>query len=1340
MATDFNSYSISSGKGSLAKGYTAAYRKRLEDEEEKAAEQALIEAQKQQEEQKKEDSKPWYQKAAEATGNFVKDAAVDVYEKVRDSVVGIKDTIEGSVAANANLKDTEKYLADQKVLMDELDKATGGKTSDEDPAAWEKPEVKEIQRKLNKLALENGSGGYLTEEQKKAAGADQSVIDEGNKKRADRKKEFDEAQAVDPLKTAAATAETFLNVATLGTGTAVKGGLKQGGKQVAKGLLKEGGEQLAKQGGKTVLKTAARGAAEGAVFSGAAGVTDAIVKDKDPEDAVGDIARSAIFGGLLGGASAGIAKGLQVRKGNKIVAAREAAEAADNAAIDSSAAKLADELTLDAKRPLRDVPDEELRKSIDDFQAATGRTQDDFKAYQQVKDELSTRERTAYFEKGGKTVEDAQKALDDFDAGNLPDTAYQPAAPVKNAEEIVNRQDLPVEIKNAASEIDNDRVMISQQMDELMSPMTKEVEIQKLDEMYAMKQADIEKMNPVRAQREFQKLDDEYAAALDDLDARELADAPKVQEYQQMLDTIATREQNLILDTNTLMKSAPDTFRDINPAEQAAQRAVLESDLNTAKRFTEPAAIVDEVSASPDPVKSFNRNPDAPTAFKEELTKQMDEMPNTPEVEANFKNIQGAKLGALRLMSPSQVLESMGLRGKDLDLHSNILKAESAVNAANKADSEILTRINAILPNNKQAQTQIVEYLEGTRKTLDIGDAQSAEMIRSFLDEKRAGLEKLGFGTIDDYFPHIFDKNDPDVQRLFKGKTTGKISFDNLKQRLGESDEYSRDIMDVLTRYTQGYNNKVHLEPALKPLSDLKTQVRLQNAEAKWIDGYIDQLKGFDKSNAADSYNQFMDGVFEKMGLEAKVGQNHYAQTLGTQRMVSAIATMGLNPGTAIRNMTQMVNTVADIGPKYSTVGMVDGLRMLKSKAGRMELQKAGILEGGVSQNYFDAITKPGVRGRAKKGVDGAVKGMMSLIHGTDVMLRAQAYAGAKAQAIAKGMTGEAAENYAIRKVIDTQFITSRVDMPLAFNGQGVRSLTQLATFSGKQAGFLKRMGVKMVKGADGQGFNIKDTGQVLAGVASAWAAVELLKPVLGMRETEFIPFYDQIAPFAGAITGNENIQGGDSLYRSPLVRLLAGDGKSKTGLIQALQEGDIGKFWEDNWSQIVPGGTQLKKTTEGIGTTTTGESRNASGKLRYLQDMDIDSQLKASLFGQYVTEAGQNWISEGFPTLSESQTAKVDQQVSRDAKEQYVDFYKARKKAKGRQEAYDEVKAAAKSGDYNRAARVAKEYNDKVTNSMKEYWANHQEMPEELRDEMLSNLYINVNRVVKNAKDDEND
>lgn len=1095
-------------------------------------------------------------------------------------------------------------------------------------------------------------------------------------------------------------------------------------------LLAGGGKATAKE----VLKVAGKDAA---LFGGA----DAASATASTYGETGDVAKSLETGAKTGLLSAVTQGGLDIggaALGRAISGPGKKVDDVVEPTVKTDNAPTVEESTTQFSK----IDDDELAKQIEQFQSGerTANTEADYARYQELKDEAQFRvdqKDKQDFEGNGlpNTPEEAQKALEAFDAGDMPDTAFKPRkAEIKSVAEIFADDQIPPQIRSAAQEVMDDQGKVNTMLDGLMNDKKYESSHREMDQAYNARLREISTYPEPRQIAEREKLDTQYKDDLAELEMLRTKDLPEVEQYNEMADMLEQREQQVVADTNLLIENNPDTFRVPDEAEVAAQRQPLVDNLEQAKRFNEPSRVVEQVANASDPVKAYDRNPDAQVAMKKEVTDQVDAIPNTDVVEKNFKST-GTAYAILRAMSPSQVLEKMGLRGKDIDLHSNILKAESAVNRANKADSKVLSEIATLIPNNKQAQKAIIEYIEGSRKTLDLGDQKAAETVKAFLDEKRAGLEKLGFKTLDEYFPHIFDMKDPEVIRLFKGKQSGEINFGNLKSRLSESDDYSRDIMDVLTTYTSGYNRKVYLEPAIKPLADLRKQVELSGAEAKWADDYVKQLTGLDTSTIGDAYNQMMDKVFKKVGIEGAVGKNHYTATLGTQRMISAAATMGLNPGTAIRNLTQMVNTVAEIGPVHATTGALDGLRLLGTKAGRAELQRVGILEGGVSQNYFDAITKPGVRGRIAKGRDNSVKGLMAMIHMTDVSLRAQAYAGAKSLAAAKGMTGEAAENFAIRKVVDSQFITSRVDMPLAFSGQGVRSLTQLATFSGKQAGFLKRMGVKMVKGADGEGFRMADAGAVLSAVLAAGVATEALKPLLGFRETEWVPFYDQIAPLAGAITGEE-VQGGDSLYRSPLVRLLAGDGKSKTGLIQAIQDGgDMQAFWEDNWSQLVPAGTQIKKSTEGYETTTTGESRNSSGKIRYLQNTDPDSVLNASIFGQYSTENGRNWIKEGFPTLSESQTEKVDAQSSRSVKEQYADFYTAIKKADGRQDAYDEVKAAALTGNQTRAAQAAQAYNQKLIDAEAEYRSKHDELPQKLQDE-LDGMRINVSKITNNTKD----
>ena len=1152
----------------------------------------------------------------------------------------------------------------------------------------------------------------------------------------------------------------------VGTGAKVafKQGIKAGAKEAAeaygKSVAKKTVKELTEVGAKELVKQTVKSTAVGTGTGAALGAGIAVAQGGDVEDAAWEGARRGAAGGFIGSpfdldvksATKGEFDAKATPKGledidataGKVVDELDAAKAADEA-----------QLKLNKERPFNKIDDAELDAQIEAFGRNENRTDDiigDYKRQQQLLDEKAARQmeadRVAFTENGlPNDVAGAQKALDDFNNGDLPDTALRPReANIESTAQIFADESIPIEIRNAAQEVMDDLAQAENVQKTLMNDVKYERAHIDMDNAYRERLAQIQEMPEPRYIQERQKLDTQYQDDLAELEMIREKDLPEVQQYNEIIDRLKQREQRIVSDVNTLIKERPDDFRIPDEAEVAARRTELESNLESAKRFNEPAKQVEEISERADPVAAVNRDAEAQASFKQEASTQVDEMAET--VKSKFKNIVGAKLGMLRVMSPSQVLKMWGLRGKDIDLHTDILRAESALNRANKADSEVLSEIARIIPENKVAQSQIIDYLEGNRKTLDLGDQQAADKIRAFLDEKKAGLEAQGYGTIEEYFPHIFNKKDPDVQRLFKAKNNGEISFGNLKARLENSDDYSRDLMAVLTQYASGYNRKTILEPALKPLADLHTQVRLAEAEAKWLDGYIDQLMGFDKSNLGQSYNAFMDGVLDKVGLKSQVGKNHYSSHLGGQRMVSAVATMGLNAGTAIRNVTQMINTVADIGPRYSTIGTIDGLRALRAgpnSAEWAELQRVGIMEGGVAQNYFDAITNPGVRGRLSKGRDNAVKGMMSMIHGTDVMLRAQAYYGAKALAIKKGLTGKAAEDFAARKVVDTQFITSRVDMPLAFNGQGVRSLTQLATFSGKQAGFLKReIGDVFVKGKDGRyTIDPKHAGNILAAVGAAWATTELLKPVMGFRETEFIPFYDQIAPMFAAITGEE-VEGGDSLYRSPLVRLLAGDGKSKMGLIQAIQSGDLQGFWDDNWSQIIPAGTQIKKTTEGLETTLSGESRNSSGKIRYLQDMDPSSVGQATIFGQYSTKAGREWIKNGFPTLSDEQTQKVDLAADRKSKEQLTDFYQASKNIdfknsegkKGLTNATDDIKNAILQGNLNKAQRIANEYNEAVSKAMQNYYSKQDEMPQELQDILYNRMYISVQKVMENMDD----
>jgi len=1328
-------------------------------------------------------------------GNFVKDAAISVKDDAVNAYTGIKDTVEGTIATNDQSKLQEGANEIQNKYNKEINNIYG-KYIDSGAVA---PDGGADVSKMSKEDLKKIEALKAAKDKELADYKQTTNFDQESE---ENKKEFDEAQAVDAKKTAGAAASTFLNVATLGSGTAVKAG----GKQAITQAVKAGGKKAV---AKEIAKRGTIAAAEGATFGAAGGAASAAARDEDISDAA---LQGAAFGGLVaGGLGAATGKGMaskaakvqskiddaakntKLTGGAPMAGVDEVAEAMD---ADARIAKLDEEATA-AEMAGREAEFNQIQGNrmiglTDDGTAAASNGQKllpertgapardiaevdaDIQRLQtegstlppeQVKAQwaalqeerkialendaergftLEREDARSTFENNGLPNDpiEAQAILDEFDSGKV-ELPTMPDTPVGGAIDVATRENFPVELKSAAQELLDDRGVVEGQLDGLMTKDKLDSHHLQMDEAYKLRMAEIEEMPAPRQEIEIEKLNQKYMDDLAELEEKFEIDAPTVDKMTRIKDHLDMKEQELVRQSNLLMESAPDNFRTVDEAEFMARRTALADNLDTAKRFNDPDAIVDDVSSSPRPEKVVETDPDVRQAYQ---AKAMEET----KAVTGIKNIGGMREAMLNFLSPSKNIKA--LTGSD-EIFSGIIRAESAINQANKADIGVISQIAKRISSPEQA-SQIIDFVEGKRTVLSGFDEETATLVKEFFDTKKAGLNALGYKTIDDYFPHLFNKNDPNVKRLFKGETTADINFGNLKKRMNKGGDFNRDIVEVMAAYSRGYNRKTILEPALKPLEDIKMQVDASKAVGDWVDNYIENLKGITEPSGAEKFfNGAVDAALGKMGKTT--GGNHYRQTLGTQRMISAVATMGINPGTAIRNMTQVVNTVAGIGVKHSTRGAIRAARAFQAGADSPEWKEmiaSGVFDGGISRHFqVDLDSAIGRMSKAKNIGEKGANFMMGMIRGTDVSLRAQAYWGAKElgleEALEKGLKGTKAEKYAkdfaIKKVADTQFITSAADMPVKLNGAGVRSLTQLATFSLKQAEMLAELGVKTVKRPDGTyGINAKQAGNLLAAGTTAALLTEALKPVIGFNEKEWIPFYDQIASIV-----DPNSTAGESLYRSPLVSLIAGNGKGKIGLLDAVKTGNMGEFLEDNWTQIIPGGTQIKKTVEGIQTTTSGVSKNPEGKVRYLQDMGIDDQLKASLFGQYSTEAGRQWIKDGFPTLTESEMRLGSKEGSgditfeelpRETQKEFYDYYAATKKVTGRNDTLDKIKEAVRDGNLKKAQRIGEEYNNKATEAMQGYFQKHKNLPPELQDEMTSKLFIDVQGKIDDALDED--
>lgn len=953
----------------------------------------------------------------------------------------------------------------------------------------------------------------------------------------------------------------------------------------------------------------------------------------------------------------------------------------------------------------------------------------------------------------------AQEYLDNIDNGKtdgLPDHVFREREGVESIGQILGDEQMPKEVRSAAVQAADMGREIDAKLENLMNDNTYNQAHAQMDAAYKERLAAVNDMPGPRQEIERQRLDEQYTKDLQELEETRARDLPQVQELNAMKQRVDERAQEIVADTNELIHSDPKTFRQVDEAKLAEHRQLAEQNLAEAKKYDgKTTYALQEVSKAqnPDELKiALERNGET---LKKELADQLgvDDFEN---IKKNVSQISDTQMALARVTSPSVLFDKGGLNTESAGLFSELVNGTGRAAVEGEQIANRLSSIQKALGSDAkkpEVMDNIVDYLEGKVENLNVpGHEKAAKEIRTMLDEVKPWLKENGYGTINDfYFPHMRENDPKGLANLFDESqlAKGELGIGSLKSRKKGGEEYSKDVWKVLGDYFNGINQAKNIEPSLRKIESVSTQLKLASAENKnfeayagFLDNYINQIKGKNQSNVEKAF-------------DAKFGHNAFKKSTGVIRAVNAMATLGLSPLTALRQMTQEIATVGNLNPKWAGVGMVNGARMLASKEGRKELKLSGVLDEGTGLKDLKGLTQS----KAGKAFDRVSDGLMSMVSTMDNIMRAQAYAGAKAKGLklngAKwerwaneaGLTGQAAQDFVQKKAmeygtkatVDTQFITSKVDAPAAFNGPGMRTLTQLATFDGKQAGFLIRMGLKPIKDVKNGNYKLaaNDMGKLVAMGATAWGVQATLGQFIGMKETDHIPFYDQIQAWT-------NIEGKDEkgferdqknkFRRSPAMTLLFGDGAKNPGLLGALAKKDKGEgvkeFWDKNWQLIVPAGTQAKRTTEGIKSVEEGVVKNDKGNTRFVQNQDQGNALKAAILGKYTTENGQKWLKEGsFSAVKESQQQKIESLDSSKAREQATEYFQRTNKIPSRREAYDNAKQALQEGNRNRAQSIISEYNSKVKGAYDGF-----ELTSEQR-KAAAQREIQLNRVVKSSK-----
>lgn len=489
-----------------------------------------------------------------------------------------------------------------------------------------------------------------------------------------------------------------------------------------------------------------------------------------------------------------------------------------------------------------------------------------------------------------------------------------------------------------------------------------------------------------------------------------------------------------------------------------------------------------------------------------------------------------------------------------------------------------------------EASRTIFRYLDGQeRETKGLMTPEmydTAREIRSYLQDwaKRLGLPEDN--RIAKYITHIFEPDfiqkdfDPELAKLIANEPPGSVYDPFLQQRLGKKG-YIEDVWAALDAYVKRGTRKEAMDPALESLKDASYKLDEQS--------YNYVMKMAQRINMRPTeLEKLVDNLIKQSFVGYRYGDRPIAYLSGKVRSLFYRGTLGLNIGSALRNLTQGVNTYAKLGEKYTAIGYTKLVYRLMSR-NVQELYDTHVLD-----EQFVQDKKVGVYKTALQKADPILFG---LFEQAEMINRGAAYFGAKAKAIAEGKSEAEAVDYAKRMVRETQFTFGSIDTPVALNDDAVKTLTQLQTYSIKQIEFLGRMAKN------------KEFGGLIRYTIGSFIALNTIGRVFGMT-------LNQLMPTVGV--------GGSPL--GTLASNLAGLASSNPQTKQSAINGLKAQLWT-----LIPAGAQIRKTILGLEAYHAGKDTTPTGKTRFEIPQDTAHLLQAALFGKSaLPEARQYYDSLG--------------------------------------------------------------------------------------------------------------
>jgi len=529
------------------------------------------------------------------------------------------------------------------------------------------------------------------------------------------------------------------------------------------------------------------------------------------------------------------------------------------------------------------------------------------------------------------------------------------------------------------------------------------------------------------------------------------------------------------------------------------------------------------------------------------------------------------------IRTPENVLKKIGL-GEE----AKVLRTQY-----DKYLKELPTEIDKVTAWSKQVPAEsnqrIFQYLDGQEVALTKQEQKVANEIKKYLGD---WADKLGLPEdkrITNYITHIFEKDfikkefDPEIAKMLENRVPGSVYDPFVEKRLGKQG-YVEDTWRALDAYVKRAARKVNMDPAMEKLKGAAKN--LETSQYDYVKTYAKQL-----NMQPTKLDNLIDNSI-KQAVGYKFGQRPTAYLTRKGRQAVFRGTLGLNVGTAVRNLTQGANTYAELGEKYTVKGYWDLLTK-----GTKEMEEVGVLADNLIQDRQLSAGK-----QFLQKVD---KGLFFLFDTAEKINRGSAYYGAKAKALSQGMNEAEAIEYGKEIVRKTQFSFGSIDTPVALQSDVVKLLAQFQTYSLKQGEFL----AGKVKN--------KDVAGILRYVGANLFMVYTVGQVIGMEPKDMIPSFRIGVP----PTLKTPVEVGKALLNTP------DEYGQELDTEEKLQ--NIGK----SLIPFVPGGSQIKKTIQGVQSYNQGASTTPTGRTRFTVEKNLPNLAKATMFGQYSLPGAKAYI-----------------------------------------------------------------------------------------------------------------